>query len=248
MIEGLRQYSLPLLFALLLHALVVAALNIGWQPERSTVREIKPQIVMSQLIVLEPKAAPKARPQPTTPKPAAAKPAPVKPRPTPEPVEKKPDLAAEKAARDAAAQEAQEARVRAEEAAAREARLAALNDLALTEALENENQDLAAAAGEADEVAAQSYRAGIYQRIVDNWSRPPSARNGMEVELRVELVPTGDVVAVTILRGSGNAAFDQSAEAAVRKARRFEVPRESRLFEQRFRRFNLLFRPEDLLR
>lgn len=245
MIDALRQYSLPLLFALLLHAVVVAALNVGWQPERSTVREIKPQIVMSQLIVLEPKAAPKARPKPATPKPAAAKPAPVKPKPTPEPVDKKPDLQAEKAAQEAAAREAQ---ARAEEAAAREARLAALNDMALSEALANENQDLAAAAGEADEVAAQSYRAGIYQRIVDNWSRPPSARNGMEVELRVELVPTGDVVAVTILRGSGNTAFDQSAEAAVRKARRFEVPKESRLFEQRFRRFNLLFRPEDLLR
>ena len=112
----------------------------------------------------------------------------------------------------------------------------------------SEDQELAANASDADNAAAATYRAGIYQRIVDNWSRPPSARNGMEVELRVELVPTGDVVAVTILRSSGNAAFDQSAEAAVRKARRFEVPKESRLFEQRFRRFNLLFRPEDLLR
>jgi len=245
MTEALRQYTLPLLFALLLHAVVVAALNIGWQPERKTVREIKPQIVMSQLIVLEPKAAPKAQPKPAAATPAAAKPAPAKPKPTPKPVETKPDPQVQKAAQEAAQREAQR---RAEEAAAREARLAALNDLALSEALASENQDLAAAAGEADEIAAQSYRAGIYQRIVDNWSRPPSARNGMEVELRVELVPTGDVVAVTILRGSGNTAFDQSAEAAVRKARRFEVPKESRLFEQRFRRFNLLFRPEDLLR
>ena len=121
MIGALRHYSLPLLFALLLHAVVVAALNVGWQPERSTVREIKPPIVMSQLIVLEPKAAPKARPKPATPKPAAAKPAPVKPKPTPKPVEKKPDLEAEKAAQEAAAREAPS---RAEEAAAREARLA----------------------------------------------------------------------------------------------------------------------------
>ena len=245
MAEALRQYSLPVLCALLLHAVVVAALNVGWQPESSTVREIKPQIVMSQLIVMEPKAKPKARPKPAAPKPAATRPAPTKPKPTPKPVETRPDPAEQKAAEEAARREAER---RAAEAAARDARLAALNDLALNEALASENQDLAAAAGEADEVAAASYRAGIYQRIVDNWSRPPSARNGMEVQLRVELVPTGDVVAVTVLASSGNRAFDQSAEAAVRKARRFEVPKESRLFEQRFRRFNLLFRPEDLLR
>lgn len=245
MIDALRQYTLPLLFALLLHAVVVAALRVGWQPDTTTIREIKPQIVMSKLIVMEPKPAPPARPKPAAPKPAAARPAPAKPKPQreakPKPAEAKPDRRAEEAARQAQQDRAREAREKA-------ARLDALNSRALEEALMSEDQALAANASEADNAAAATYRAGIYQRIVDNWSRPPSARNGMEVELRVELVPTGDVVAVTILRSSGNTAFDQSAEAAVRKARRFEVPKESRLFEQRFRRFNLLFRPEDLLR
>jgi colicin import membrane protein len=64
----------------------------------------------------------------------------------------------------------------------------------------------------------------------------------------VELVPTGDVVTVTVIESSGNVAFDRSAEAAVRKARRFEVPKEPDLFEEHFRKFSLLFRPEDLLR
>lgn len=246
MIDAARQYTLPLLFALLVHALVVAALRVGWQPDATTVREIKPQIVMSKLIVMEPKPAPRAQPIPAAPKPAATRPAPAKPKPQPEvevkPVEVKPDLRAEEAARLAEQQD------RARESAEKAARLDALNNRALEDALMSEDQELAANASDADNAAAATYRAGIYQRIVDNWSRPPSARNGMEVELRVELVPTGDVVAVTILRSSGNAAFDQSAEAAVRKARRFEVPKESRLFEQRFRRFNLLFRPEDLLR
>ena len=70
----------------------------------------------------------------------------------------------------------------------------------------------------------------------------------MEARLQVELVPTGDVVAVMLLESSGSAVFDQSAEAAVRKARRFEVPEDSTVFEQYFRRFTLLFKPEDLLR
>ena len=64
MIDAARQYTLPLLFALLVHALVVAALKVGWQPDTTTVREIKPQIVMSKLIVMEPKPAPRARPKP----------------------------------------------------------------------------------------------------------------------------------------------------------------------------------------
>ena len=53
---------------------------------------------------------------------------------------------------------------------------------------------------------------------------------------------------MTILESSGNSAFDRSAEVAVRKVGRFEVPKETRLFEGNFRRFTLLFKPEDLLR
>ena len=70
----------------------------------------------------------------------------------------------------------------------------------------------------------------------------------MSATLLVELVPTGDVVNVSVVRSSGDSAFDRSAEAAIRAARRFQVPTESALFERYFRRFTLLFRPEDLLR
>jgi colicin import membrane protein len=66
--------------------------------------------------------------------------------------------------------------------------------------------------------------------------------------LLVELVPTGDVVNVTVVQSSGDAAFDRSAEAAVRSAGRLPVPPESAVFERYFRRLSLLFQPEDLLR
>ena len=113
----------------------------------------------------------------------------------------------------------------------------------------HEADDLARSDATDDEaIIAQTYRFGIYKLVVANWSRPPSARNNMEAKLLVELLPTGDVVSVTVLEPSGNGAFDRSAEAAVRKARRFDVPVESRLFERYFRRFTLLFRPGDLLR
>ena len=135
------------------------------------------------------------------------------------------------------------------EDAVRRQKLEALADASFLDALEDEALDLQAQSEAADsEAVAQSFQLGIYQAVVGNWSRPPSARNGMQAKLRVELVPTGDVVAVSLVESSGNGAFDRSAEAAVRKARRFEVPKDPELFEQYFRRFTLLFRPEDLLR
>ncbi len=80
------------------------------------------------------------------------------------------------------------------------------------------------------------------------WSRPPSARNGMEALLSLQLVPSGDVVSVSLVRSSGSAAFDRSAINAVEKAGSFpELARLPRAeFERSFRRFSLLFRPEDL--
>ena len=99
-----------------------------------------------------------------------------------------------------------------------------------------------------DQEVTQSYVALIARVIEENWSRPPSARNEMEAELTLQLIPTGEVVSVTLARGSGSAAFDRSAIAAVMKAERFpelqDLP--SRLFEKDFRRLRLKFKPEDL--
>ena len=97
-----------------------------------------------------------------------------------------------------------------------------------------------------DDEKALAYASQIQRDIVQNWSRPPSARNGMEALLRVFLVPTGEVVNVVVEESSGNDAFDRSALLAVRKTERFQVPRQSRQFERNFREFTVLFRPEDL--
>ena len=95
---------------------------------------------------------------------------------------------------------------------------------------------------------AQSYVALISQRIEQNWSRPPSARTGMQCELLIRLVPTGQVVNVDIVKSSGNAAFDRSAIQAVNKVERFseiqEMPLE--VFERYYRELRLVFNPQDL--
>jgi colicin import membrane protein len=174
-----------------------------------------------------PKPAAQPKPQPTTPKPVPEPVARTEPKPAPRPA---PDPAVER---------------RAAEEARRAAELNRLAASAFDDALAREadalNRDSAAE-------AVMTYEQGIYRLIVNNWSRPPSARNDMKATLLVELVPTGDVAAVSLVESSGDEAFDRSAEQAVRKAGKFDVPKESELFEKNFRRFRLVFKPEDLLR
>lgn len=230
----LRDYPVPLVLALLLHAGAALALVRGWTPENDDARVIRPDIVNARLIVLEP-PKPKATRRLPAPRPVAA-PAPPKqaaPKPAPPKV-------------DPAEQERQKREAeRAREEAARRERLEKLAETAFKDALDREGIELASDS-QAD--AALSYTTGIYQAVVRNWSRPPSARNDMQAELLVELIPTGEVVSVTLVSSSGNTAFDRSAEAAVRKVRRFQVPEDIGLFEARFRQFTLQFKPEDLLR
>lgn len=228
----------PLLVTLALHGLLVYLMTMNWDfGERDTVRvKPAPKVINARLVDIselqskpkpkpqsKPKVVAKPKPQPrVAPKP---KPQP-KPRPqsTPKVVEKpkpKPEPRPEPAISAAA--------------------LAALAQAEL--------DDVAAAeqSATAEELAA-SFAALIQQTVIGYWNRPASARNGMEALLQVQLIPTGEVVSVTLLKSSGNAAFDRSAVNAVEKAGEFpelqKLP--SREFEQTFRRFRLLFRPEDL--
>lgn len=141
--------------------------------------------------------------------------------------------------------EAKEAAAKAKQDAERKAAEAAKRDLAA--ALDKEEEFI-----ESVEAASlvQSYLALINQAIVSNWTRPPSAKNGMETELQLQLIPTGEVISVSVRRSSGNAAFDRSAINAVNKAQPFTELRqlESRIFDANFRTFIIRFRPEDLRR
>lgn len=233
MADALRSYGGPLFLALLVHLAALTALHGGWLPGAPPEsRAIKPNLVQSQLIVMQPKAPPRPKPKPV-PKPAAEAPKVAEPEPQAQPEPRR-------------NQEAERQRKLAEQALEdQRRRLAELAQNSFAQALADEASELAA---DQDLNAAQSFRFGIYQRVVANWSRPPSARNGMQARLLVELIPTGAVVGVTVVESSGSSAFDRSAEAAVRKARAFDVPREPDLFERHFRRFSLLFKPEDLLR
>jgi len=229
-----RGYGVAFVLALLVHVAVAAMLWANWSPSERSAVVMRPHIVKAELIVLEapkPKATPKPAPV-QQPKVAP----PVKPPPKPAPVPVKKPEPVKQPAVDAARLAAERERQR---------RLDALASSSFSDALARETEVLS---DDTNEQAAQTYAQGIYQSIVTNWSRPPSARNGMQTTLIVELVPTGDVVGVVVQASSGNEAFDRSAEQAVRKVGKFDVPKDPAIFEKYFRRFPVLFKPEDLLR
>nr|WP_283777757.1 cell envelope integrity protein TolA [Sansalvadorimonas sp. 2012CJ34-2] len=116
-------------------------------------------------------------------------------------------------------------------------------------AREHEARRQAQAQAQADQLTVAGYVDVIGGLVENQWNRPPSARNGMYVVLRIRLTPTGEVISITRIAGNGNEAFDRSAKQAIDKAAPFREIQgmESRIFEQNFREFRFEFRPEDLL-
>ena len=244
----IRSYALPLFAALLFHVAVGLVFVRGFTASEDAAEVITPKVVNATLMVVEP-PAPKKRP------PAAAKPKPVAPKPAKPSAAERDRLAQEQRAAEQAKRAEQAAKERAEaqrqkelEAQRRRERLTALGDLAddsLQQSLEAEAEQIQ---GSEVQQQVQTFQAGIYDLVRKNWSRPPSARNGMQARFLVELIPTGELLSVTLVDGSGSAAFDRAAEQAIRRARRFDVPEDNSVFEANFRRFYFLFRPKDLLR
>ena len=227
----------PLIITLLLHVLLfyVLTLNLSSRQEVSVAPRQIPRYIEARLVTAEslrpkpkPKATPSPKPAARTRKPAAPSQVTAKPKPA---VSKPAPVATPKA-------EAKPVVPTAEDRTA-----AARNELSLALAAEDILLEQAS-----DLEITQSYVALITRVIQDNWSRPPSARNDMEAELVIQLIPTGEVVSVSVVKSSGLVAFDRSAVRAVEKAERFpelqQLP--SRIFNKDFRTLRLRFKPEDL--
>ena len=156
--------------------------------------------------------------------------------------------AAEQRAKEKAAQE----KVAQEKAAQQRAEQQRQQEQALAEQLAREQA--AQKQKEQQEARRQAERAAVLEadfieqiraRVSSLWRYPPSVRPDQEVEVRIQLVPTGEVIQVQVSRSSGSAALDRSVEQAVMRASPLPVPDDIRLFEQRFRNLTLKFRPEN---
>lgn len=264
-IKGKSRLSLPILYSVVMHSAVLALVAWGWEASSEhKPRTAKPQHIQATLVQMQ--ATETAPQQPAAPERQVID-------LTKERELKRQQEEAERRQREAEAQrrqqrereqaEAERKQREAERKRREEERRRAEAERERQQAEERQRReeqerqrriDEAMAQEEARQAAelaatqTQSYMAIIRERIERNWSRPPSARRGMRAELLINLVPTGQVVSVTVVSSSGDAAFDRAAEQAVRRVDRFtelqQMPPE--LFERHFRQVTLIFSPEDL--
>lgn len=249
------NYIVPTCYALLFHALVAGLLMVNWEnDERINVSEVEPYYIEATVVTENPH---KARERQASAEAAARQRAAREAAESEKQkaVERQARLDAERLKQEVEAQKQRERADRLAQARASEEAAAAEESNEESEAERERMADELARAVMSEQSArkavtdhekAMAYAAQIRREIVQQWSRPPSARNNMQALLKVSLVPTGEVVDVTVLEGSGNEAFDRSAVLAVEKAERFVVPDDSSQFERNFREFEVLFRPEDL--
>ncbi|BCD99082.1 cell envelope integrity protein TolA [Marinagarivorans cellulosilyticus] len=257
MIRLLREYTVPLFASACLHGILVWAVIHVWQPQKEEPNFKRPEFVKATLVELKTKAPEKKiagskvnKVDLTADKKKNA--SAEKKRKQQEAAAKKAKALKEKKAADAKAKAAKERaalkeKEKREKAAAKkrakeEARKR--QQEAIDKALREEEMMLAE---QAEAQTVNSFKAIIMERIAQKWSRPPSARKGMRCELVIQLVPTGKIITVNIVKGSGNDAFDRSAEQAVRAVD--QIPELQKMdiavFERNFRTINLLFNPED---
>jgi colicin import membrane protein len=243
------------------HVFFVAVLTLGlsWQVH-------EPAPVQAQIWT----SLPRAQPQPV-PRPAPEPPPPPEP---PEPVEEapKPDIALEKKRQQETARKAREAEQEAlrekarrelqtRENLAREKQEKAARERAAQQAAELKQQQAqreaavarareaaAAAAGEATVSAARAAegtgRDKIAAKVRGNMRLPDNLAGNPEVVFRIQVLPTGEVVNVSLVRSSGQPAFDEAAERAILKSSPLPLPADPALAAN-FRDIKMPFRPRE---
>ncbi|MBU1329986.1 MAG: cell envelope integrity protein TolA [Gammaproteobacteria bacterium] len=160
--------------------------------------------------------------------------------------------AAEDAKKKAAAEAAKKkAADDAKKKAAADAARKAVEDkkaAALAELLSEDVGRQQALADEVGDQVAGSLDDLIVMLVSQQWRRPPSARNGMSVEVMIEMLPDGTITNASVTRSSGDAPFDNSAVQAVRNVGRVaEMQQLDRAtFDRLYRQRRAVFKPEDL--
>ena len=233
------KYGVPFLLALVIHFLLFFFVDKNWDGIEEPSAYVDLNTIKAELITIEPTAPPQndlVAPAPKTPN-KVNQTAKDRPQPKTPPLPKEIELKETQPKTNAKDSE--------DEPVLNEQLLADLSKTGFESTLQQEAMSLNESTSRQ---VASSFQAKIYNQVRNNWSRPPSARNGMQTKLLVELIPTGEVMSVSIIESSGVLAFDRSAEQAIKRSGKFEVPDNNQLFEEYFRRFYFLFKPEDLLR
>jgi colicin import membrane protein len=117
----------------------------------------------------------------------------------------------------------------------------------LQQQLQQEQKRIAATMTQQTHGIVDKYKALILQTISQHWIVPGNADKHLTAELLIRVAPGGLVLDVQIIKGSGDAALDRSARAAVFNASPLPVPTDATAFTS-FRQFVLKVKPENVLR
>ena len=90
---------------------------------------------------------------------------------------------------------------------------------------------------------ADKYKKRIYETIKREWSIPPKSAD-LSAQVRIVLLPVGEVRSILFLKCSGKLAFDAITEPAINKASPLPVPSDAALFNQ-FRSVTFNFSSKD---
>ena len=168
----------------------------------------------------EPKPKPKPKPEPT--KKPAPKPEP-KPEPKPDPKPVIPDIEEPSLEEMLAEEELEMAKP--------------------TEPSPRESQEAASNADQSD-VEVASFTDAISAQVGQRWRIPGNYRNrdDIKTQVRIQMIPGGEVVNVSVVKSSGYPDFDESVMNAVKLASPLPVP-DGPLFDKQFRSLVIEFDP-----
>lgn len=257
--------------AVMVHAAFFALIVFGvaWQsrPDIPVIAELWDKLPAARTAKApaprpEPKAEPKTQPEPPKPEPAPPKPEPVQPPPKPpedKPEPPKPDPAiAKKLEREKKEQEKKEKLEREKQEKQKEAEAKkkreqeeAAKKKREEEARRQEEEKARREAEKAREEAVATRNAEIdgfvdkiKQKIRSRANVPDTVTGHPEIQVRIRVLPGGEVLDIAITKRSGNPTYDAAIERGIRSASPLPVPpANSELFPQ-FRDLNLNIKHE----
>lgn len=245
-----RKWALALAVTVHLIFAAVLVFGVNWQT-----KEASP--VMAELWSSLPASAPKPAPKPE-PEPAPLPEPEPQPKPVPKPEPKleqpkpvKADIELKDKKKEKEKKRKEEERKKAEaEKKLKDQVLKEQQDRleAEQEALNKQRAAEAARQQMAAQAAAQRQMNDAISRISSHIRRfiimPPDVVGNPQAEFEVSLIPTGEVLNVKLSRSSGNPAYDNAVERAIRKASPLPLPTDPALVG-RFRELKLKFRPNE---
>ena len=229
-----------LALSVVLHLLVIGLVSFSWSIDPELQRAPPPPTFV-QAVVMEKQPQSASRPKPA-PKPAV-KPAP-KPEPKPDP---KPAAQPKPAPKPAPAPAKAPAPPPAKPAPAFSqpnlSELLAREELDMAEEQEagtvtDQTQGDASRDAETDKQVA-SHMQAIQRAIINRWVIPATARlkDDLVAQVRVHVLPGGEVLDVALVKSSGDAAFDESVKSAIHSVGTLPVPSGELFHEFRVMRF-----------